>query len=262
MADKGPIVTLITDFGTTDGYAGVVKGVLLSLAANLMIVDITHDVEPWNIRAAAWIAANTYKYFPAGTVHLAVVDPGVGTARRPIAVVSDAGTFVGPDNGIFTAAAASEKALAAYELTEKEFWLKPLSATFHARDIFAPVAARLATGTPAHRLGTRIDAETLVKLPSPQIVCGQDWVEGEIVHVDRFGNLISNIPVSATAAGATCLVNGQRIGALTSTYGSTSGGQPAVVPGSHGFVEIGVTEGSATSALHAGVGSAVRMESG
>src|SRR4029434_4312013 len=175
LANKRPIVTLITDFGTVDGYAGVVKGVLLSLAPDLQIVDITHEVEPWNICAAAWIAANTCKYVPNGTVHVAVVDPGVGTSRRAIAVVSDACTFVGPDNGIFSAVTAGSTGLSVYELTKKEFWLSPVSATFHARDIFAPVAARQATGTTASKLGKKIEPETLVKLPLPPVVCGENW---------------------------------------------------------------------------------------
>jgi hypothetical protein len=261
LANKRPIVTLITDFGTVDGYAGVVKGVLLSLAPDLQIVDITHEVEPWNVSAAAWIAANTYKYFPNGTVHVAIVDPGVGTSRRPVAVVSAAGTFVGPDNGIFSAVTAGAKGLSVYELTEKKFWLKPVSATFHGRDIFAPVAARLATGITASQLGKKIEAETLVKLPLPPVVCGENWVEGQIVYEDRFGNLISNIPLSLTATGAGCLVDGKKIGALSYTYASAAGGQPLAVPGSHGFVEIGLPLGSAASALKAGVGSAVRLES-
>ncbi len=260
MTDRQPIVTLLTDFGSTDGYTGVVKGVLLSLAPNVQIVDVTHDVDPWDVQAANWIIANTYRYFPTGTVHVAVVDPGVGTARKPIAIVAGEGTFVGPDNGIFSSVIAALANAEIYELTEPEFWLSPVSATFHARDIFAPVAARLATGTNAGRLGKRIGSETLTRLPCPQVVQGEGWVEGQIVYVDRFGNLISNIPISLAHPGAGCVVDGRNIGYLAITYGSAGKGEAVVVPGSHGCVEIGLSQGSAASALKAAVGSTVRME--
>lgn len=261
MTERQPIVTLLTDFGSADGYAGVVKGVLLSHTPDVCIVDLTHDVGPWNVQAADWIIANSYRYFPRWTVHMAVVDPGVGTQRRGLAIVTGAGTFVGPDNGIFSSVVGCEADAQAYQLTEPEYWLSPVSATFHARDIFAPVAARLAGGIEASRLGKRIEPGTLARLPCPQVARGHGWVEGQVAYVDRFGNLISNIPVSLIDQGAACLLDGREIGTLATTYGSAPAGQVVVVPGSHGCIEVGVARGSAAGSLKAGVGSAVRMES-
>lgn len=262
MSDNRPVVTLTTDFGSVDGYSGIVKGVLIGLAPQVSIVDISHEVKRWDIKAAAWILANSYQYFPSGTVHLAVVDPGVGTSRRPIAIVCRSGAFVGPDNGIFSFVLDRERDAQAYTLTNADTWLKPVSATFHARDIFAPVAARLASGWQAESLGEITDMETLVRLPVPPLRSQLGCLEGEVVYVDCFGNLISNIPASMVSPGARCFLDGRALGALAVTYDSAPAGSVVVIAGSHGFIEIAMSQGPADCELNAGPGSKLKLEAG
>ncbi|HEY9868201.1 MAG TPA: SAM-dependent chlorinase/fluorinase [Candidatus Obscuribacterales bacterium] len=262
MRESTAIVTLTTDFGSVDGYTGQLKAVLLNFAPRATVVDISHEVKPGDIQAAAWIVSSAYSYFPRGTVHVAVVDPGVGSQRRAILLVCDAGAFIGPDNGIFSPVIEREKQLAAYDLNNPDYWLHPVSSTFHGRDIFAPVAGRLASGLAPEKLGTTIGVETLTRLPDKTFSCGKGWVEGEIVYIDRFGNLITNIPASLAAQGDKCFIDSRQVARVASTYASGEPGQALAIAASHGCLEIAVCRGSAADLLGARVGSAVRLEAG
>jgi S-adenosylmethionine hydrolase len=247
-----PIVTLLTDFGTADSYVAETKGALLSRAHGVMLVDVTHDVPPGDVRAAAFLLARTWHRFPAGTIHLAVVDPGVGTARAPLALEARGHRFVGPDNGLFTPVLDAPD-LAAVALDE------PAGAapTFHGRDLFAPAAAALATGTPLDALGTRI--ERLVRLP-PAVLRrdGPDLV-GEVVHVDRYGTLVTNVPVGSAGEGSVVRVAGVEVGPLRRTFGDVESGALLALAGSGGTVEIAVRDGSAAARLAARVGARVEL---
>lgn len=260
MSEIKAIVTLTTDFGSVDGYTGQLKGVLLQFAPRVTVVDISHEVKPGDIQAAAWIVSSAYSYFPSGTVHVAVVDPGVGSQRRAILLVCDAGAFVGPDNGIFSPVIEREQQLAAFDLNNPEYWLHPVSSTFHGRDIFAPVAGRLASGLAPEKLGTAIDVDTLSRLPDKTFSCGAGWVEGEVVYIDRFGNLITNIPAALAGQGDRCLIDGKQVARVATTYASGEPGQALAIAASHGRLEIAVGRGSAADLLGARIGSVVRVE--
>ena len=183
------VITLTTDFGTDDPFVGIMKGVIRSIHSKAEIIDLTHGIEPQNIVQAALVLKAATPYFPKKTVHVAVVDPGVGGARRPIAVDSASHLFVGPDNGIFTALLNSKSRC--IELTQKKYFLKNVSATFHGRDIFAPVAAWIAKGTPIKSMGRLIkDPKTL---DIPESIWNGKTIEGEILYIDRFGNVTTNI---------------------------------------------------------------------
>ena len=215
------LLTLLSDFGLSDVYVGVMKGAIAQINCSVTVVDLTHQIPPQNIAAARFCLMNAYPYFPAGTVHVAVVDPGVGSTRRAVAVELTDGFLVGPDNGIFSGVLSRDampqgglppKLLASVELTNPHYWRTPdKSATFHGRDIFASVGAHLASGVPLKNLGLEIDPDTLVELAIPECTQTDSSVAGCIQYVDHFGNLITNIPGShvqgktwlAVAAGLT-----------------------------------------------------------
>lgn len=186
------IITLTTDFGTRDGFVGIMKGVILSIAPEVRIVDIGHWVKPQDVLEGQFLLIRAVTYFPKGTIHVAVIDPDVGTARRPIAVERDEMILVGPDNGLFT---PWLDGAAVYHLTNSRYFLDKPSATFHGRDIFAPVAAHLAGGVPPAEMGERIDDPVRLEIPKPKIKKGT--IRGEVIHIDYFGNLITNIPAYA-----------------------------------------------------------------
>jgi S-adenosylmethionine hydrolase len=256
------IITLLTDFGLQDGYVAAMKGVIAGIAPDAELVDVTHLVPPQDVASGRFQLLTVTPYFPPGTVHLAVVDPGVGTSRRAIAVRSSSGSLlVGPDNGLLLGALEADPAMAAVELSERGFWRTPApSATFHGRDVFAPVAAHLARGVALEQLGSAIAPGSLVKLelaPWRSIAGG---AEGAIQAVDGFGNLISNVPGdilpehgrwSASIAGHT-LTGGR-------TYGDVRPGEALALVGSHGFVEIAVRQGDARKALEVATGIAVAL---
>ena len=189
------LITLTTDFGLRDGYPGVMKGVIYGISPKTRIIDLTHEVGPQNIREGAFVLAAHYFYFPKNTVHVVVVDPGVGTGRRAIAASMNGQLFVAPDNGvltpIFQQAAAAGNSLKIVRLDKPQYWLKDVSATFHGRDIFAPAGAHLAAGVPLEELGTTINNPLFFEWPEPKIK--KHSVNGEIIYIDRFGNAISNI---------------------------------------------------------------------
>lgn len=247
------VLTLLTDFGLRDPYVGAMKGVLCTLAPGAPLVDLTHDVPPQDVMEAAFVLREAYPYFPEGTVHLAVVDPGVGTARRAVALRHRGHTFVGPDNGLFALVLGDEAPEAVVELDRPDVWRRPgLSATFHGRDLFAPVAARLAMGAGLDEIGTPIDALKVLRWALP--IVDEDGVRGRVLHVDRYGNAITNVAADAllaalgtralkTVAGTTIVRGLQR------TYGDAEPGDVVVLVGSAGFVEIAVRNGNAAELL-------------
>ena len=280
------------------------KGVILGIHPGATIVDVTHDVPPQDIAHAAFVLGTTCPYFPADTVHVAVVDPGVGTDRNPLLLVTPRGCYVAPDNGVVTHILMAHGALVkpdagpmeaeavmapipidvpsgcdAYLLNRNEYWLGPASDTFHGRDIFAPVAAHLATGVLAEELGEPIDSVVCLSVPQP--VAGGDAIEGHVIHVDRFGNLVSNIRLErSTEVGITVEIDGAAIHGLSSSYAggeeralsdsfrgagldsepseSLSKGLLAIV-GSGGYLEVAARNGSAAQQLGSAVGTRVRV---
>ena len=254
------LLTLLTDFGLQDNYVGVMKGVIARINPHLSIIDITHDIPPQNLDAACFCLMTAYPYFPAGTVHVAVVDPGVGTQRRAVAIEFTSGFLVGPDNGIFTGLLDHEKIIAAVELTNPEYRLKPeSSATFHGRDIFAPAGAHLAAGTPMLNLGKEIEPATLIRLDLPTCTETDSGPTGKIQYIDRFGTLVTNIP-GASVRGRQWSVNaGRKSIPGGKTYGDSRPGSLVAIEGSHGFIEIAINGGSAQDALQIGYRSSVRL---
>jgi S-adenosylmethionine hydrolase len=273
------ILTLLTDFGTEDEYVGVMKGIILSIAPDVRLVDLSHQVPPQDIRRAAFLLMNAVPYFPPDTVHLAVVDPGVGTERRPVAVRTPAGTFVGPDNGLFSWVLAGVPEWTAVEIREPAYQLPLVSSTFHGRDIFAPVAAHLAAGVPLEKLGPRV--EDPVWLPPPRLEISDFVAEGEVLYADRFGNLVTSIgylqrsedtpwrwrPPSGprrfwrlfSAGDAGVVVGNVQLRGIRRTYGEAAVGELLALVGSSGFLEIAVRQGSAAAALGAVPGTPVTL---
>lgn len=262
------LITLLSDFGLSDVYVGVMKGAIAQINPTLKVVDLTHEIPPQNIAAGRFCLMSAYPYFPDGTVHVAVVDPGVGGNRRaialharyPKALESATAFFVGPDNGLFSGILSQSQEIWAVELTNPDYWRTPEpSATFQGRDIFAPVGTHLASGVPLEQLGREIDPTTLVKLALPECTRGDRGVTGCIQYIDRFGNLVTNIPGS--------LVQGQtwsvEVSGLTlpgnKTYSDTGVGRAIALVGSHGWVEIAVNSGNAQSQLQMDFGDRVQI---
>jgi len=242
------IITLTTDFGLADGYVGIMKGVILGIAPAVCLVDLSHEIAAQDVRQAACVLARAVPYFPAGTIHLAVVDPGVGSQRRPLLVRAGQAFYVGPDNGLFTLALA-EPVAQAFELDRPAFWRPAVSRTFHGRDIFAPVAAYLATGVPPERLGRPIADPVLLELPRPTRH-PDGHIAGQVVYVDRFGNLVSDVPAAWVAGGRwRCEIAGRQIVGLSGTYAEAAPGALVALIGSEDTVEIAVRDGSAAARL-------------
>ncbi|MGE5655325.1 MAG: S-adenosyl-l-methionine hydroxide adenosyltransferase family protein [Actinomycetota bacterium] len=268
---KTQIITLLTDFGLSDVYVGVMKGVIAQINPHLTVIDLTHKIPPQNIAAGRFCLMNAYPYFPPNTVHIAVVDPGVGSNRRSVAIACANGFLVGPDNGLFSGILSHSPPIAAVELTNPEYWRTPEpSMTFHGRDIFAAVGAHLASGVPLARLGAAIAPDTLIELALPAYTLTEGSIEGCIQYIDRFGNLITNIPGS--------LVRGKRWSAVVGTQGSqplpvsealvvpsaftyaeSQPSQAVALIGSDGWVEIAVAGGNAQFMLQLEVGAEVRV---
>ena len=250
------IVTLLTDFGTADSYVAELKAAVLAGAPEAVLVDVTHAVQPGDIRAAAYLVGRTWRCFPADSVHLAIVDPGVGTARAALAIGAGGHWFVGPDNGVFTAVLRDH---------EVEVVALPVpdgaSPTFHGRDLFAPVAAALARRVPLHVLG-----EPFPGIPERLVYAEPRYegksIVGEIVYVDRFGTLVTNLTPETVPAYAVLEVEGLEIGPLRRTYGDVPTGGLLAYEGSGGAIEIAVRDGSAARRLGMGVGGRIRARLG
>lgn len=247
---KNRLITLLTDFGLKDVYVGVMKGIIAQINPHLTVVDLTHQIPPQNIAAARFNLMNAYPYFPTGTVHIAVVDPGVGSHRRGIAVQLDEGFLVGPDNGLFSGVLNQTRVVEAVELTNPEYWRMPIpSSTFHGRDIFAPVGAHLASGVAIAQLGESIDPNTLVQLALPEPTLTASGIAGCIQYIDHFGNLVTNIPGTEVQGKIWSVAIGDRTITSSQTYSDCPLGEAVALIGSHGWVEIAVNGGSAQQAL-------------
>jgi S-adenosylmethionine hydrolase len=250
-----PIVTLTTDFGARDPYVAAMKGVILGIAREARLVDVSHEVAAHDVTEAALALEAAAPFFPPGTVHLAVVDPGVGTARRGLVVVAAHAVFVGPDNGLFTPFLEGGE-VRAYELTASQYRLRTVSRTFHGRDVFAPAAAHLALGLPAERLGPRV--EDPVRLHWPTVRETHGAVAGTVLHVDRFGNLVTSIRAEAFESfGAVTVRVVGRVLPFVGTYGDLATGQAGALIGGSGRLEIAVREDSAATRLRARRGTPV-----
>jgi S-adenosylmethionine hydrolase len=268
------VITLTTDFGLQDAYVAALKGVILSTNPSATIVDICHSIEPQNIRQAAFVLSTVYGYFPRGTIHTVIVDPGVGSERRAMVLRTEEAFFVAPDNGVLSYVLLDASAgktpsnaglmelppgLQAVEITNPEFWHHPVSATFHGRDVFAPVAAHLSLGTPVHRFGDPVTSLNVLPVPRPHIH-GEGTLTGCVLHIDAFGNVVTNIREEHLPSGVPCIqVAGHRIVSVSSTYASAEPGQPIALMGSSGYLEIAVRNASAASVLGVQIGDGVSV---
>jgi S-adenosyl-L-methionine hydrolase (adenosine-forming) len=249
------IVTLLTDFGTADYFVGAMKGALLAVNPEARVVDITHEIPVYNVEAGAFTLRAAFETFPEGTVHVVVVDPGVGSARRAIALTGSGHTFVGPDNGVFGYVYERVRPLRVFHVTNERYFRREVSPTFHGRDIFAPVAGALSLGVRAGDLGAEI--EDFVRLPSAAPARLDDGrLAGTVIHVDRFGNCVTNVtprdlPDEAIAGGARLLVRGHEVRTFRSFFAEDegAGGEPFAVWGSAGLLEIAVFRDSAARVL-------------
>ncbi|MGA7933947.1 MAG: SAM-dependent chlorinase/fluorinase, partial [Kovacikia sp.] len=265
------ILTLLTDFGLSDVYVGVMKGVIAGINPALNLIDLTHQIPPQDISLARFALMTAFPYFPAGTIHVAVVDPGVGSPRAAIALAigsdpaNPAGFLVGPDNGLFSGVFSQHPIVAAIKLTNRQYWRTPEpSHTFHGRDIFAPVGAHLASGVPLSALGEPIGPESLVQLDIPPLQT-KGWdgttcrITGWIQASDHFGNLVTNIPGSRVLDREWSItVNGMTIPGKQ-TYSDSPPNSLVALVGSHGWVEIAVNHGSAAAALNLEAGDPIQM---
>ena len=262
------IITLLTDFGLRDGYVAVMKGVILGIAPQARLVDITHEIMPQAIGEASYVLQAASRYFPPGTIHVVVVDPGVGSERRAIAVATPNACFVAPDNGVLApvideAQARSGGGVQIVELTERRFWLPEISTTFHGRDIFAPVGAHLLCGTELQALGRPLDRIEPAVMAAPQLR-GQAILEGQILHVDRFGNCITNITARdleeyGIGRSLSVEIAGDRVAGLYLTYSTGPIGIPMALISSSGHLEVAVCNGNAAQALGVTAGDRLRV---
>ena len=277
--DSIPIV-LTTDFGASSPAVGVMKGVILTINPQANIFDLTHQVSPQNVLQGARILGGSHGYFPRSAIHVAVVDPGVGTSRQALLLTTPHGRFIGPDNGLFSGvilrylskspsadgSVAIPSGCSARALTQAQYWLDPVSNTFHGRDIFSPVAAHLSLGMPDTNVGPVVDKIQFLASPQPSIKssCQGNTIRGEVVQADHFGNLITNITARdlAQAATVTVQIKGREIPGLSKTFrgeAPTVDGELVALISSSGYLEIAVTDGSAAHYLDSGPGEAVNI---
>ena len=274
MSPSRPVITLTTDFGSIDPYVGVMKGVVLGINPEASLVDITHQIEPQNILQGAFLLGKGYHFFPPHAIHLVVVDPGVGSSRRPIILETPRGRFIGPDNGVLSyvltdggaqplMGKADQVGLPAewraYHLTNPGYWLHPLSSTFHGRDLFAPVAGHLSLGVLPQEMGEEVDSLTCLPVDAP--TWEDDRLRGRVVHIDRFGNLITDLPSSLLdeAPQLKVDVGGSRIRGLSANYAQGDGLLALI--GSYDTLEVALKNGSAAAKLGAHIGDAVLVTS-
>jgi S-adenosylmethionine hydrolase len=259
---RKPIITLLTDFGTKDHYVASMKGVILNINPQCLLIDITHHVNPHDIEEGAFLLANAYSYFPKGTIHLSVVDPGVGGIRKPVLLVTQNYFFVGPDNGLFTLIAQRERVKQIVVPTKQKYFLPKISKTFHGRDLFAPVAAHLSLGIRPGAFGYKINAMKRLMFQKPIIKEGE--LIGEILHIDTFGNLVSNIDEETFfrfIRNRPFVVNAGRkaIHGLKNGYWEGNQGELMALLGSGGFLEVSVREGNAQKALKVKRGDPIQI---
>ena len=267
----GPVITLLSDFGLSDSYVGSMKGVIYGICPEANVVDITHDVPPQDVLQGAFLLSTAWRFFPSGTVHVAVVDPGVGTERKPLLVRTGGHFFLAPDNGILSLVVPEENAEAtpfqsyqaavppgveAFALTNPAYWLHPVSNTFHGRDVFAPVAANLLLGAVPADMGERV--EEMVRLAVPRPMWKDGFLTGYVLHLDRFGNVVTNIvmrDIEEMSGGIEIEVGNRKIARFSKNYGEASGLTALI--GSHGYLEAALPNGNAALELGVRVGDRV-----
>lgn len=260
---RGPrTITLLTDFGLHDAYVGVMKGVIASIAPKAIIVDLCHEVAAFQVNQARFLLRQSWRYFPAGSIHLCVVDPGVGSARRALCVQAAGHLFIGPDNGLFTDQ-FQEQGARAREITNPKLMLQPVSSTFHGRDVFAPAAAWLAAGTQPSRLGKLVHDATRLTTGAPVRIGRRFW-QGEVAHIDRFGNVVTNLEsaefLPLAPKGIELKIGFEALRRRCATYAEAPEGELFVIPGSAGTLEVSLKEGSAAKKLGVGIGAPVELE--
>jgi hypothetical protein len=263
-----PVITLLTDFGTHDAYVAIMKGVILKINPRVTIVDITHWIDSQDVRQAAVAIAGSYRYFPSETVHVVVVDPGVGSRRAVVALRLEGQTFLAPDNGVLSPFLEKEPIEKIVRVENTAYFLKPVSRTFHGRDIFAPVGAHLSLGLPLDRLGAPVDSDALVRLDLVQPRLEKDGrLSGTVIDVDRFGNLLTNIDwpfvkhhfPAADHNSLRLAICQHNLNCLSPTYDSVKPGTPLVLIGSRGFFEISVNQGNAARFFAARTGTSITI---
>ena len=271
-----PLLVFTTDFGLSDAYAGVMKGVALTINPDLRLVDLNHQIQPQNIAQGSFLLGINHSFFPKDAVHVAVVDPGVGTDRRPVLLSTPNGRFVAPDNGLLSGVISVyldamptiagplslPPGLTAIHLTNPEYWRHPVSDTFHGRDVFTPVGAHLTLGVPPEDMGDATDR--LFYLPMPQLVRQNGKITGQVVYQDVYGNLVTNIPAKDLPVGgiAEVRIKGRSVVGLRRTFNDESdanGTELIALAGSHGYLEVAVPNGSAAALLNAGEGETVEV---
>jgi S-adenosylmethionine hydrolase len=256
------IITLTTDFGFADPFVGIMKGVILGIAPGAQIVDISHDIRSYDILEAAFIIESSYRYFPVGTIHVIVVDPGVGSARRPLAAAAKEHFFVAPDNGVLSGVLNTDSITpspSAYWITNKSLFLDAVSRTFQGRDIFAPVAAHLALGVPIESVGPRIVDFIKKALPKPRPQ--GDKLVATALRIDKFGNIITNLKRSDLGRDFVIRVAGLAITRFCSTFSEAEPGEFFALEGSTGYIELALNRGSAADRLKVGLGAEIELES-
>jgi len=255
------IITLTTDFGLQDHYVSAMKAVMLGIAPTARFVDISHEIPAHDIMAGAWVLYNTAMLYPPGTVHLVVVDPGVGTERSPVALQVEDQFFVGPDNGIFSLL-AKDHDYCVVKLTNKTFWHRLSSSTFHGRDIFAPVAAHLSRGVELDKLGDGVDDLVTYRWAMP--ISDKDGLQGWIIHIDRFGNLVTNISARMIRdviddKSVKIYVGNTILDKIHDTFGSVEEGEPVAYIGSSNMLEIAINQGDAATMLSVQKGASISL---
>ncbi|MHA1615818.1 MAG: SAM hydrolase/SAM-dependent halogenase family protein [Candidatus Njordarchaeales archaeon] len=261
-----PIIALLTDFGYSDGYVGAMKGVILSINPEAIIVDLAHNLPKFNIRYAAFVLYSTFDYFPLNTIFVGVIDPGVGTAREPIIMRTKRYFFVGPNNGLFSLVLEKEELIEVRKIENPKYMLPKVSTTFHGRDIFAPAAAYLSKGVPVESFGSLLPSDAFIRIPYKVATIDEQnhTYIGEILAIDSFGNVITNIPGDAFlrnekySSKFIIEIRGHKhVTRFVKTYGEGSKGELILLIGSHDFVEIAINQGSAKDRIRANEGNEI-----
>jgi len=255
------LITLTTDFGLKDAFVGIMKGVIARINSEVRVIDLTHGIPEQDILAGALTLRHSVAYFPSGTIHVAVIDPGVGSARRPLLIETNGIFFIGPDNGVLSLAVGDSTGAQIVQLTNPAYHLQPTSATFHGRDIFAPAAAYLSRGVPPSEFGEKLDG--FVKLVLPKVAHMGSTLAGEIIYRDKFGNLFTNIEqhdlTGLTSERIEVVLADLHIQGLTANYAAAGAGEFVAVLNSWGFLEIALNKGNAAERLGAKVGDKVKI---
>ena len=256
-----PTVVFLTDFGLADSFLGVMKGALLRVHPPTRILDLNHSIDSFNVRQGAWELMTQFSYFPKGSLFVAVVDPGVGSPRKILLAKTEHYTFLAPDNGILSWVFEKQKPRKVYSVEADRYFLKPVSRTFHGRDVFAPVAGHWANGVPPQKFGPEVQTWKTIPFPNPKEMKNR-WV-GEVMQIDRFGNLFTNFPndwIEGEERDQTLLqIRRVRIPKISESYSDRTAGQWVAVPGSHGFLEIALCQGSAAETLNVREGEPVTL---